>query len=65
MHNGISKFSTEYNGIYLREINDKNKPVNVPYCMSKMRGGVNAYDTGKLFSFRSDHLVCMNMVVSS
>ena len=65
MHNGISKFSTEYNGVCLRGINDKNEPVNVPYCLSKMRGGVNAFETGKMFSFRSGHLVCMNMIAPS
>ena len=65
MHDGISKFSTEYNGVYLRGINDKNEPVNILYCLSKMRGGVNAFDTGKLFSFRSDHLICINMITPS
>ena len=64
MHDGISKSSTEYNGVDLSGINDKNEPVNVPYCLSKIKG-VNAFDTGKLFSFRSDHLVCMNMIAPS
>ena len=65
MHDGISKFSTEYNGVYLRGTNDKNEPVNILYCLSKMRGAVNAFDTGKLFSFRSDHLICINMITPS
>ena len=65
MHDRISKFTTEYNGDYLRGINDKNEPTNVPYCLSKMRRGDNAFDTGKLFTFRSDHLVCVNMIAPS
>ena len=64
MHDGISKFSTEYNGVYLRGMNDKNEPVTIPYCLSKMRG-VNTFDTGKLFSFRSDQLICINMIAPS
>ena len=62
MHDGISKFSTEYNGVYLRRIEHKNQSVNIPYCFSKLRGGVNAFGTGKLFIFRSDHLICINMI---
>ena len=65
MHDGISKFSTEYNGVYLRGINDKKEPVNILYCLSKMRGGVNAFDTGKLSRFRSDRLICINMIAPS
>ena len=65
MHDRIRKFTTEYNGDYLRGINDKNEPTNVPYCLSKMRRGDNAFDTGKLFTFRSDHLVCVNMIAPS
>ena len=58
IQNGISRFSPEYSG----EL--KNEPVNIPYCLSKMRG-VNASDTGKLFSFGSDHLICINMIAPS
>ena len=65
MHDGISKFSTEYNGVYLRRIEHKNQSVNIPYCFSKLRGGVNAFGTGKLFIFRSDHLICINMIAPS
>ena len=64
MHNGIDKFSTECNGVYLRGINNKNEQVNIPYCLSKMRG-VNAFDTGKLFSFRSDHIIYIRMIAPS
>ena len=65
MQDGFSKFSTKYNEVYLRGINDKNEPVNIPYYLSKMRGGVNASDSGKLFSFRSDRLICINMIAPS
>ena len=27
--------------------------------------GVNAFDTGKLFSFRNDHIICINMIAPS
>lgn len=50
MHDGISKFGTEFNGVYLRGIDGNNEPISVPFCLSKMKGGVNAYDTG---NFRS------------
>ena len=42
----------------------QNVPVNIPYCLSQMRG-VNAFDTGKLFSFRNDHNICINMIATS
>lgn len=37
MHDGISKFSVEYNGVYLRGLDESHNPINVPYCLSKMK----------------------------
>ena len=47
MHDGIAKFSKEFNGVYMRGINDDFEPFNVPYCLSRMEGGVNGFDLGK------------------
>ena len=44
MHDGISKFSTEFNGVYLKGIDLENKSFCVPHCLNRMKGGVNAYD---------------------
>ena len=44
MHDGISKFTKEYNGVYLRGVNESFDPFVAPYCLQKMNGGVNAYD---------------------
>ena len=37
MHDGISKYSTEYNGIFLRGLNGNNNPINLPYSLKKMK----------------------------
>ena len=44
MHDGISKFGVEYNGVYLRGTDANHAPLNVPYCLSKMKGGVTGVD---------------------
>ena len=45
MHDGIVKFSTEYNGVFLHGVNmETYEPIFLPYRLQKMRGGVNAYD---------------------
>lgn len=62
MHDGISKFSTEYNGVYVRGIDESNEPVNVPYCLTKMKGGVDAYDTGKKKQILCDALFTSNLL---
>ena len=45
MHDGISKFSTEYNGVYLQGIDEDLNRFDVPFCLTKLEGGVSAYDT--------------------
>ena len=46
MHDGISKFSHELNGVYMRGINvETYEPFSVPYCLNKMKGGVTGMDT--------------------
>ena len=45
MHDGISKFGVEYNGVYLRGTNSDQETGFVPYCLSKMKGGVTGLDT--------------------
>ena len=47
MNDGISKFSNELNGVYLCGINEQNHPFDVPYCSSKMEGGVDSFDLGE------------------
>ena len=48
MHDGIQKFSIEYNGMLLQTINPETYDlVLVPFCLMKMHGGVNAYDNVK------------------
>ena len=42
---GISKFSTEYNGVVLRGVNQQLEPFHVTYGLRKMKGGVDAHDT--------------------
>ena len=46
MHDGISKFGREYNGSFISGINRNYEPINVPYHLSKMKGGVNGFDLG-------------------
>ena len=45
MHDGISKFGHELNGVYMRGIDDDCVPFSLPYCLNKMRGGVTGVDT--------------------
>ena len=42
MHDGISKFSSELNGIYIRYFGAENNPCSFPYALTKVRGGPNA-----------------------
>ena len=44
MHDSISKFSTEYSGVYLKGIGEDLNPFDVPFCLTKLKGGVTAYD---------------------
>ena len=43
MHGGISKFSSELNGIYIRYLNAENNPCSFTYALTKVRGGLNAF----------------------
>ena len=50
MHDGIQKFSIEYNGMLLQTINPETYDlVLVPFRLMKMHGGVNAYDNIESF----------------
>ena len=44
MHNGISKFAIEYNGVYLKGIDEDLNPFDLPFCLTELKGGVTAYD---------------------
>ena len=46
MHDGISKFGKEFNGLYIHEIDENYEPINVLYHLSKMKGGVTGFDLG-------------------
>ena len=43
MHDGISNFSSELNGIYIRYLDAENNPCSFPYTLTKARGDLNAY----------------------
>ena len=45
MHDEISKFGHELNGVYMREIDDDCAPFSLPYFLNKMRCGVTGIDT--------------------
>ena len=52
MHDGMTTFGMEFNGIFLREV-DKGTflPFSVPYCLARTKGGVKAFDlVGNLFT---------------
>ena len=46
MHDGIGKFGREYNGSFICGVDKNYERINVPYHLSKMRGGVNIFDLG-------------------
>ena len=51
-HDNISTFNTEYSGIMTRGIDSSWNPLNVPYALQQMKGGVTAFDTANdLLSF--------------
>ena len=39
MHDGISKFTNDYNGVFLRRVNYE--PFTVPYCLKEMGAGAD------------------------
>ena len=43
MHDGISKFSSELSGRYIRYFDAKNGPCSLPYASTKVRGVLSAY----------------------
>ena len=43
MHDGITKYSTELNGVYLRGIDENFNPFTGPYCLTKVPGGLDGY----------------------
>ena len=43
MNDGISKFSSELNGMYIRYLGAENNPCSFPYALTKVRGGLNSY----------------------
>ena len=43
MHDGISKFSSQLNGIYKRYADAENNPCSFPYALTKVGGGLIAY----------------------
>ena len=54
MHDQITKFQKELNGIAVRGIHtrkDANAPITTPISLKQMKGGVNAYDVGKSFLY--------------
>ena len=53
MHDGISKFCNEFNGVYLRGIDEQNHPFDVPYCLTKLKGAADSFDLDENFHFVS------------
>ena len=44
IHDSITKFGKEYNGIYLRGVDcEKCGPFSLPYCLTNVPGAVNSY----------------------
>ena len=43
IHDGISKFSSELNGIYVRYLDADNNPYSFPYVLKKVRKGLSAH----------------------
>ena len=58
-HDNISKFNKEYNGIMVRGIDSSLNPLNVPYALWQMKGGVTAFGTANdlLFFVISYHKI--------
>ena len=46
MHDCISNFGGECNGSFICGIEKNYGPINVPYHLSKMKGGVDGFDLG-------------------
>ena len=45
MHDNISKFGSELNGVLLRGVSAESlKPIHAPHALRRMKGGVDAYD---------------------
>ena len=41
----IEYLNSQPNTIYLKGIDGDQNPFDVPFCLTKLKGGVNAYDT--------------------
>ena len=52
MHDGISKFGKEFNGLYMRGIDRSYEPINVPYHLSKKKRGEIGFDLGLYLFFK-------------
>ena len=66
MHNGISKFSTEFNGVFLRGINEHNNPINFLFSFTKVNGDLNAFGlVNKLFKTIGKVTNCSNSAFST
>ena len=52
MHDGISNFGKEFNGLYKCQIDESYEPINVPYHLSKMKGEVTGFDLGLHLFFK-------------
>ena len=51
-HDNISKFNKECNKIMFRDIDSFLNPLNLPYALRQMKGGVTVFDTANdLLSF--------------
>ena len=57
MHDGITKFTKEYNGVYVRGMDNDGKPINVPMCLRRLKGSVDAHVLAEdLIHFISDYV---------
>ena len=52
MHDGISKFGKKFDGFYIHGSDEIYDPINVPYHLSKMKGGVSGFDLGLYLFFK-------------
>ena len=43
MHNGISKFTTDFIAVFSRGINEVNNPINAPFNFTKVSEALNVF----------------------
>ena len=58
MHDGITKFTKEFNGVYVRGLDGDGKPINAPMCLRRLKGSVDAHALAQdLINFISGYVM--------